>query len=314
MTAEHRPPAGQPANDTARPASHEDAARSAALRDAAWQQLRLAGTGPDSAVDLAETALALAVLGQTPTGPDGLAPYRRHLAEISRELTASVNSQGAPPDLNGRAALLSHVLHTVMGYQGDLDTYDDLRNASLTAVIQRRRGLPVALGILYLHAARSQGWVAEGLAFPGHFLIRIEQNGSRLILDPFHDGRVLQTPELRTLLKQVAGPETEMAAAHTVAVGNRDVLLRLQNNLKLRYLRDDRPDLAVAVLEPMLLLVPEQPSLWREIGLLQAHLGNLGSAIRSLDKFMTLGQQGGAPADLLQETAALISQLRRRLN
>ena len=51
-------------------------------------------------------------------------------------------------------------------YRGDSETYDDTQNADLIRVIRRRRGLPVALGILYLHAARAQGWPAVGLNFP----------------------------------------------------------------------------------------------------------------------------------------------------
>ncbi len=39
-------------------------------------------------------------------------------------------------------------------------------------VIDRRRGLPVALAILYLHAARGQGWAADALRFTGHVVVR----------------------------------------------------------------------------------------------------------------------------------------------
>ena len=59
------------------------------------------------------------------------------------------------------------------GYRGDTESYDDLQNADLVRVIERRKGLPVALSILYLALARQQGWAAEGLAFPAHFLIRV---------------------------------------------------------------------------------------------------------------------------------------------
>jgi regulator of sirC expression with transglutaminase-like and TPR domain len=56
-------------------------------------------------------------------------------------------------------------------------------------VIDRRKGLPVTLGILYLHAARAQGWSIVGLSFPGHFLLRIDHKGARAIIDPFNDGQ-----------------------------------------------------------------------------------------------------------------------------
>ena len=66
-----------------------------------------------------------------------------------------------------------------MAYDGDRLNYDDPGNADFMSVIDRRRGLPVALGILYLHrAARAAGFQAMGLNTPGHFLLR------NLIRDP----------------------------------------------------------------------------------------------------------------------------------
>ena len=73
-----------------------------------------------------------------------------------------------------KAAALTAVIAGAEGYCGDDETYDDLQNANLISVIDRRRGLPVALGIIYLQVARAQGWQATGLAFPGHFLISID--------------------------------------------------------------------------------------------------------------------------------------------
>ena len=58
----------------------------------------------------------------------------------------------------GRVAALARTLVGRHGYAATTSTYDDLQNANLMRVIDRKRGLPVALGILYIHAARRQGW------------------------------------------------------------------------------------------------------------------------------------------------------------
>ncbi len=63
------------------------------------------------------------------------------------------------------------------GYRGDAETYDDLANANLIRVIERRKGLPVALGVMWLHAARAAGWAAHGVDFPAHFLVALEGSG-----------------------------------------------------------------------------------------------------------------------------------------
>src|SRR5258708_30354018 len=100
-------------------------------------------------------------------------------------------------------------------------------------VIDRRKGLPVALGILYIHAARAQGWDMAGLAFPGHFLVRLQDAGARLILDPFHGGKPREAAELRDLLKAITRNEAELTPAHYPPVRDPQVLLRLPNKLKL---------------------------------------------------------------------------------
>ena len=117
---------------------------------------------------------------------------------------------GAAGDLAERARALNEIILLKHGYSGDELTYDDLQNANLMRVMDRRKGLPVALGILYMHAGRAQGWDTVGLAFPGHFLIRLADGPERLILDPFHGGQICGATELRGLLKATAGQESEL--------------------------------------------------------------------------------------------------------
>ena len=188
----------------------------------------------DAEIDLAEAALALAALDR-PQVP--LARYRAHLAELAGDVGNEARAREHGVD---QAAALARVLFERYGYEGDRLTYDDLQNANLMRVIDRRKGLPVALGILMIHAARAQGWDMVGLAFPAHFLVRLESGGGRLILDPFAGGRVLGPAELRELLKEVAGEGAELKPSHYEPVGNRAVLLRLQNNLKTRLIQEQK--------------------------------------------------------------------------
>ena len=267
--------------------------------------LRHIGTQPDEEIDLAEAALALAALDH----PDvSLQRYRDHLSLLAEQV-GELN----PPDadtLEGRVTALQDVLVGRHGYEGDTLTYDDIQNANIMQVIDRKKGLPVALGILFIQTARAQGWSISGLNFPGHFLVRLEYAGERIILDPFNQGQSRSVMELRDLLKVAAGADAELTPEYYATVGNRDILLRLQNNLKLRFMKADRVDKAVEILDGMLLFAPEEAMLWREAGLLNAHIGNLNAAVGALETFMTLGVN-----DLLRhQTALLIQQLKNRLN
>ena len=162
--------------------------------------LRHIGTQPDEDIDLAEAALALAALDH----PDvSLQRYRDHLSLLAEQV-GELN----PPDadtLEGRVTALQDVLVGRHGYEGDTLTYDDIQNANMMQVIDRKKGLPVALGILFIQTARAQGWAISGLNFPGHFLVRLEYAGERVILDPFNQGQSRSVMELRDLLKVAAG-------------------------------------------------------------------------------------------------------------
>jgi regulator of sirC expression with transglutaminase-like and TPR domain len=260
--------------------------------------MRLAVADDDASIDLGEAALALAAFER----PDrAMTPYRGHLDDLAAEVGA------ACADSDGGTAAQVNALRAVIveryGYAGDDETYDDVRNANLMWVIDRRRGLPVSLGILYLHCARRLGWDMVGLNFPGHFLLRLEHQGVRVILDPFSGGNLLNAMDMRGMLKAAAGNAAEMRPDYYQPVSARDVLLRLMNNIKLRHVASDDVPRALGVLERMRLFAPDEPSIWRETGLLEAHLGNRAAAVEALETFISLSDN-----DRLRRHAAVLIQ------
>jgi regulator of sirC expression with transglutaminase-like and TPR domain len=268
------------------------------------QFLRALGASNEPVLPIADAALALASFDRPRVG---LTRYSRHLKAIATDVGRRA---GLGPDLAARANALNEIILLKHGYSGDELTYDDLQNANLMRVIDRRKGLPVALGILYLDAARAQNWDAVGLNFPGHFLVRLSDGGGRIILDPFHGGRILDAVALRELLKAIAGQEVELSPDHYAPVADREVLLRLQNNLKSRLIQAQRYEEAVRVIETMRMLAPNLAELAREAGLLQAQLGNMRAALRSIEEFIASTPDSAAR----HEAAVVLQQLKSKLN
>jgi regulator of sirC expression with transglutaminase-like and TPR domain len=266
--------------------------------------LRTVGSAGDVPVALAEAALALAAYDRPRVD---VSRYVHHLAMLGKDVAAEAKTAR---NIAERVAALNTVFLDKYSYEGDTLTYDDLQNANLMRVIDRRKGLPVSLGILYIHAARWQGWQMCGLAFPGHFLIRLEAEGERAILDPFNGGAVRHAAELRELLKAMSGAAAELAPEHYAPVPDRQVLLRLQNNIKLRLVQGGQLDKALAVLEIMLLFAPDHAALWRESALLNAHLGNYRAGIAGLEEF--LRREGSSTAR--HQVAALLQEFKAKLN
>lgn len=263
------------------------------------------GAQPDESIDLAEAALLLGALDRPSIE---LTPYRGHLAQLVRAVGDSI---GAEADrIEARARCVNEVLYQRFGYGGDTVTYDDPDNANLTRVIDRRAGLPVSLGIIYIHVARAQGWPIAGLAFPGHFLVRLDFEARRLIIDPFHNGQPLEAGHLRDLLKQFQGAGAELEPKHYAAISSREVLLRLQNNLKTRALQNSDAPRAAAILKRMTLIAPQAASAWRELGLVEAHNGNIRRAVSALETFLTLAPD----AKEAEKATVLLKRLKGSLN
>jgi len=262
------------------------------------------GRGPDTGFDPAAAALAFAACERPMT------PLGRYLSHFDRLAQDVSEAAGAGADASARAAALGHVVHGLHGYAGDAKTYDDLQNADLVRVVDRRKGLPVALGIVHLAIARRLEWPLSGLAFPGHFLLMLECSGERLPLDPFDEARVLAAADMRRILKSVQGDSAELTADCYQPVSDRAVLLRLQNNIKLRRLRIGDIPGALSVAEAMLAFAPMTLELVREIAMMHTRLENIGDAIRHFELYL----EAEPNETLRHKAAALLQDLKNRLN
>lgn len=271
------------------------AVRSPSLRD------RLAGLGLDDHLDLAETALLVAAL----TRPAAIAPYLDRLDELAMELA------GCQADAAEHcAAALARILVERHDFRPDDGEGDESDCANLMWVLDQGQGTAEALGIVWLEVARRAGWYAEGLAFPGRFLVRLDDGvGGRVIVDPAEGGRAVAPFELRAALKAVAGLAAELRPSLFAPLSNRDIMLRHQNEVKLRVLRCGRVADAVAVVEATLLFAPNQPGLWREAGMMHMRLDNLPAAIAALEQFVA--RIGNHPAK--RRTEQLLQEIRARL-
>ncbi len=252
---------------------------------------------------LIDGALALAQYSLPAVDP---APYRQHVADLA-DRTAAVLARR--DHVLARRDALHAALVAANGYHREARDTDTLDDANLFRVIDRRRGLPVALAILYVGVGRALGWSIAGIAFPGHVLVQIEHAGERRILDPVENLRSLGAPALRNLLKRVAGPEAELQAAHYAHVADRDLLLRLENSRKLRLVAQGRLAEALDALAAMRMLAPCDPNLWRETGVLHAQVGNLADAAEALEHALALGHD----AATRQAAAELLDQIRGRM-
>jgi len=95
----------------------------------------------------------------------------------------------APGSPQEQAEACRLVLGTQHGFAGDRQQYDHPRNAMLDSVLERRRGLPILLSVIYVEVARRAGSALAGVGLPGHFVVAHFAAEPPVVLDPFAGGR-----------------------------------------------------------------------------------------------------------------------------
>ncbi len=253
-------------------------------REQAEAALAAAGAASDEAFPLFEAAIACALHETPDRDPE---PARALTREAVERLKARL----------GREAPEEALAETMCGdlrLNGDLLTYEDPANTDIIALWERRRGLPVTLGLIYIEVARRSGLQVRGVDFPGHFLLRIETAEGPLALDPFSEGRVVLPSELtrRALLAGLLPHVAERLEALMAPASARAVLIRLQNNIFARasqagdHARAERSALRRALLDPS----DHRP--WLDVAAAREGQGALAGALQALGRAQIL--DGGA--------------------
>lgn len=190
-----------------------------------------------------------------------------------------------PPRDKVRA--LNAVLYEEAGFEGDREHYDDVRNSCLNAVVSRRRGIPITLSLVYMDVATRAGASVQGIGFPGHFLVRWDDEAhGHLVLDPFSGGIELSETDCRRILVNHLGDDAVFSPALLAPAGPGAIVERMLTNLKRLYVRQQAFADARRVTDLLLALDPSASEERRDRGLLSFHLGDVAAALRDLETYL----------------------------
>ncbi len=279
----------------------------------------LSEADPRAARDLAPGALVIAAVEY---------PYldaRAYLAKLDaigdQALDRVARAAGAEGPVHARVEAVNHCLYTDLGFRGNRDRYADVRNSCLNQVIDRRLGIPITLSVVYIEAARRAGLHAEGINFPGHFLVRVWDGATGtaddgLVVDPFDGGAVLTEPDCRALLARQDDGEVAFRPALMARASRRQMFVRMLLNLKRLYVQNRSFPQAHAVTDALLALAPSSLQELRDRGLLSYHLHDYAPALRDLEaylKLVALTDKGDEARDETTQVWDHVKSLRRRL-
>jgi regulator of sirC expression with transglutaminase-like and TPR domain len=261
---------------------------------------------PEPAIDLARTALLVAAESDPNVDVDG---ELRTLETWAEELRGRLD-----PEWNNlqKLARLRSFLFDDLGFRGDRTDYFSPSNSLLHEVLKRRLGIPLTLSIVFMELGWRVGIPFEGVGFPGHFLVRLTGEPRDLVLDPYRRGMSVHEEDCRKMLLDTTGGKLRYEPNLLASVGKREMILRLLNNLKGAYLRTGEDELALAAVDRLLVLDPNDADEIRDRGLLLYRLKQYGRALDGLSAYLAAKPDAGDRPTIerhVQELRQIVSSM-----
>jgi regulator of sirC expression with transglutaminase-like and TPR domain len=230
-------------------------------------------------VDLGLACLLLAAENEPEAEPDIDAGLQAldHLAAGIAEGSGQV-----PTDSDAAADYLRRALADGAGFRGLPEDFADLRSSLLPDVLERRRGLPILLSIVYVEIAHRLGVPAHVLTLPGRVVVGVGDPAEGVMLDPYDDGRRL-TPSDAVAL--VASMGMRFDPSDLAPADGADVLARVLTNIRALASRQQRPRVQLWAVELSMLLPHHPMQLRRERATLRTRLGDFRAASEDLEAY-----------------------------
>lgn len=169
--------------------------------------------------------------------PDiNVAAYQALLDSYAGDLRERIDF-GASPE--GILAAINKYLFFVKGFRGNEKNYYEPDNSYLNRVMDRRRGNPISLCLVYLFLARRLRLPMAGIGMPGHFLCRFQTATDEFFIDAFNEGKILTKGDCIKYLQQTPHGFQE---SYLSPITSRRILLRICSNLHQIYVQLGWPE------------------------------------------------------------------------
>ncbi|MBH1979854.1 MAG: tetratricopeptide repeat protein [Comamonadaceae bacterium] len=227
------------------------------------------------------------------------------LARLQRRVSADA------PVLQ-RLRTLNQFFFSDLGFAGNVNNYYDPENSYLNAVLRTRRGIPISLAVLWMELAQGLGLQVSGIAFPGHFMVKVLLPNGQVVMDPV-SGQSLSREDLSERLEPYKR-QGDLVDDYDVPLGlylqaatPRDIIARMLRNLKEVHRTQEDWQRLISVQDRLIVLLPQAWSEWRDRGLTHAERGNVAQAVADLQTYLAHAEDGLDVAAIAQRISDLRS-------
>jgi len=188
-----------------------------------------------------------------------------------------------------RVEALNRYLFEEKGFTGNVSEYYDPRNSMLHRVLERRIGIPITLSIVYMEVGLRAGMRVEAVGLPGHFIVRAfeSDDAEGKLVDPFNR-KTTDEDECQQRIDGIYDGAITLGPEHLRAVGVRAILARVLGNLKAVYVNAKLFRRALAAVERILLVTPNDLEERRDRGMLLAQLNRMSEAVSETQAYLNL--------------------------
>ena len=228
------------------------------------------------------------------------------LARIQRRMPADA------PALQ-RLRTLNQFFFSDLGFASNVNNYYDPENSYLNAVLRTRLGIPISLAVLWMELAQGLGLHVRGIAFPGHFMVKVLLPKGQVVMDPV-SGQSLSREELSERLepyKRQSGLVDDYdvpLGLYLQAATPRDIIARMLRNLKEVHRTQEDWQRLISVQDRLIVLLPQAWGEWRDRGLAHAERGNVAQAVTDLQTYLAHAEDG-LDVDAIAERLAALRRL-----
>ncbi len=197
------------------------------------------------------------------------------------------------------------------GFHGNTAAYDDPRNSMLASVLDRKTGIPITLSIVVMEVAQRLGLELSGIGLPGHFVVRFPDATSRLYIDAFDGGRIIDVPRCVQIVERQTGGRLTWSDAFLEPVGPGPMIKRVLVNLKNALTMRRDYTAALAAIELQLALGPGDPTDLRDRGILFARLHRFDKAIADFEAYLRRRPDAPEGKELRERTLPFLYEARK---
>ena len=249
---------------------------------------------PDNQINLAEAALMIARVEYPELD---VATYMKRIHALADEIRHRL-----PEDANAGDILnqLNQVLFIEKGFEGNSDHYYDPKNSFLNDVLDRKLGIPISLSILYIELGKELGLPLAGVAFPGHFLVKLEIDDGAIVLDPYFGGISLSEDDLEERLQEFYGDELKRQHFYGLLAtsSNKDIIVRVLRNLRNLYMQEEQWHKALTMGDYMVNLDSDKADAVKARAAIYDKLECYTSALKDYKHFIKLDPAGESLQDI----------------